>query len=374
MRTQPIPSAYRTFFRQIGLDPDTTRIPSEAAAVARLLQGAFEPTTLVEDARLIALIETGIPLWVIDADLVDPAGLGIRTTVAGDRLGSDPDANYILPGRLAVADAQSVHALLFGDVAPDHRARSKTGRVALFAVSVEGVPAIHVEEALWVCVEVLNSRVMVVLVCPAGARLTAWLRAAGGKLRLAIKGGSHGAPRAGKDAPQVLIPPSAAIAPGRVSEHAQRAARRSMRAQIARLERELSGAFVTAFELGCIAPAGRTSGDPRLLDLGELEQVRDELADRLRAARIEITELAEIHSANRVLLERMLLEPGKYRFVRVARRDLGEPGCGVWQVRPRMGLIGMLAGWWQVKLSSGCPLARGRSSALRPAPLSLSHR
>jgi hypothetical protein len=32
-------------------------------------------------------------------------------------------------------------------------------------------------------------------------------------------------------------------------------------------------------------------------------------------------------------------------------------GCGVWQVRPRLGLIGMLMGWWQVKLSSGCPLA-----------------
>jgi DNA/RNA-binding domain of Phe-tRNA-synthetase-like protein len=158
MRTQPIPNAYRTFFRQIGLDPDTTRIPSEAAAVARLMQGAFEPTTLVEDARLIALIETGVPLWVIDADLVDPGGLGIRTTVAGDRLGSAPDGRNIQPGRLAVADARSVHALLFGDVAPDHRARPKTERVALFAVSVEGVPAIHVEEALWVCVEVLNSR------------------------------------------------------------------------------------------------------------------------------------------------------------------------------------------------------------------------
>ena len=53
----------------------------------------------------------------------------------------------------------------------------------------------------------------------------------------------------------------------------------------------------------------------------------------------------------------MLLEPGRYKFVRVANRDLGEGGCGVWQVRPRLGLIGMLMGWWQVKLSSGCPLA-----------------
>jgi hypothetical protein len=145
----------------------------------------------------------------------------------------------------------------------------------------------------------------------------------------------------------------------RVDEDAERAARRSMRAQIARLERELSGAFVTAFELGGSVPDSAPSGDPRLLDLGELEEVRDELAERLRSARSAIAERAEIHASNRVLLERMLLEPGKYRFVRVARHDLGEPGCGVWQVRPRLGLIGMLMGWWQVKLSSGCPLARG---------------
>jgi len=26
-------------------------------------------------------------------------------------------------------------------------------------------------------------------------------------------------------------------------------------------------------------------------------------------------------------------------------------------VRPRVGLVGMFMGWWQVKLSSGCPLA-----------------
>ena len=72
-----------------------------------------------------------------------------------------------------------------------------------------------------------------------------------------------------------------------------------------------------------------------------------------------VSPAGDFEDANRVRLERMLLEPGKYRFVRVARQDLGEPGCGVWQVRPRLGLIGMLAGWWQVKLSSGCPLAMG---------------
>ena len=74
-------------------------------------------------------------------------------------------------------------------------------------------------------------------------------------------------------------------------------------------------------------------------------------------ARAALRERGEREEAGRALLERMLLEPGRHRFVRVANRDLGEGGCGVWQVRPRLGLIGMLMGWWQVKLSSGCPLA-----------------
>ena len=148
----------------------------------------------------------------------------------------------------------------------------------------------------------------------------------------------------------------------------ERGARRALRAQISKLERELADAFVTAFATGGLGepPIARTR-QARLLDLGELEQVRDELAERLRVARLTITERADAQAANRVLLERMLLAPEKHRFVRLACSDLGEPGCGAWEVRPRLGLIGMLMGWWQVKLSSGCPLAGGRG-LLRPRP------
>ena len=68
MRTQPIPHAYRSFFRQIGLDPDVTRIPSEEAAVARLLHGQFRPENLIDDALLIAVVETGVPVWALDGE------------------------------------------------------------------------------------------------------------------------------------------------------------------------------------------------------------------------------------------------------------------------------------------------------------------
>jgi hypothetical protein len=149
------------------------------------------------------------------------------------------------------------------------------------------------------------------------------------------------------------------FAPGYVSEEAERAARRTLRAQICKLEQELSDTFVTAFSMGGLEIPEHVHSEPRILGLGELERVRDELAERLRRAKIRITEKADVYADNRRLLERMLLEPGKYRYQRVTLADIGESGCGAWQSVPRLGLIGMLAGWWHVKLSSGCPLARG---------------
>jgi hypothetical protein len=153
--------------------------------------------------------------------------------------------------------------------------------------------------------------------------------------------------------------PFAAL-PEVATDAAQRAARRTLRAQIAKLERELSDAFVTAFPMGGIALPAAAAAEPRMLGLGELEQTRDALAERLRVARIAISARGEEQEHNRVLLERMLLEPGKHRFEVMPLSELGEPGCGAYQVRPRLGLVGMLRGWWQVKLSSGCPLAGGR--------------
>jgi hypothetical protein len=39
----------------------------------------------------------------------------------------------------------------------------------------------------------------------------------------------------------------------------------------------------------------------------------------------------------------------------VSNEELGEPGCTRFQVRPRLGLLGMLMNWWRVVVSSGCP-------------------
>ncbi len=163
----------------------------------------------------------------------------------------------------------------------------------------------------------------------------------------------------GRDVVDTGLPP--------VVEVDERAARRSLREQIATLERQLADAFVSAYPRAGIDFAVPAHGGPRMLDLGELERIRDDLAQRVHAARRAIGERAEIEEHNRRLLERMILEPSSHKWVRLARADVGTPGCGHYHVRPRLGLIGMLMGWWQVKLSSGCPLARGRAaSAPRP--------
>jgi hypothetical protein len=164
----------------------------------------------------------------------------------------------------------------------------------------------------------------------------------------------------------VFTAPDALVA--RPGVGAEAAARRTLRAQIAVLESALAEAFVTAFEMRIGAPATTTAsaGVPRLLDLGELERVRDELAGLLHDARAQLAAGAAEQAGKRELLARMQLEPGHHRFTRISCRELGEPGCGVWQVRPRLGLVGMLMGWWQVTLSSGCPLAAGRRRRWMP--------
>ena len=144
----------------------------------------------------------------------------------------------------------------------------------------------------------------------------------------------------------------------------ERQARLQLRRQIARLEAELGGLFREAF--GHVEIPHRVdalAAQPRVLDLGELEAVRDSLADRVSEARQSLAERASVEAGNRELVEQMIAAPQDFKWVRVSREDLGLPGCGHWHSKPRLGPIGMLMGWWRVKVSSGCPLA-GRLAAV----------
>lgn len=137
----------------------------------------------------------------------------------------------------------------------------------------------------------------------------------------------------------------------------EREARAQLRRQIARLEAQLSSLFGEAFGHTEVPHrVGATAAAPRVLDLGELEAVRDELADRVAEARQALVERDRVENENRELVEKMFAAPQDFKWVQVSRQDLGLHGCGHWHSRPRLGPIGMLMGWWRVKVSSGCPL------------------
>jgi DNA/RNA-binding domain of Phe-tRNA-synthetase-like protein len=156
LRREPVPAAYRVFFRHIGLDPDVARTPIEDAVLERMLRGGFLSSGLLDDVLLIALLDTGVPVWALDADAVD-GPLGIRAARDGETLGRSPHAPPLAAGRLVVADASAPRAVLFGELAPDARARARSKRLLLFSVLVEGVPPLYAEEALWSCAAALGA-------------------------------------------------------------------------------------------------------------------------------------------------------------------------------------------------------------------------
>jgi DNA/RNA-binding domain of Phe-tRNA-synthetase-like protein len=157
IRREPVPSAYRVFFRHIGLEPDTERTPIEAAVLERMVQGGFPSRGLLEDVLLVALVDTGVPVWALDAESVE-GQLGIRASYEGERLGRSAQAAVLPAGRLVVADSLGALAILFGELGRGHEPHSRTRRLKLFAVQVAGVPSMVAEEALWSCQEALQPR------------------------------------------------------------------------------------------------------------------------------------------------------------------------------------------------------------------------
>lgn len=160
LRREPVTAAYRVFFRHIGLDPDVVRTPIEAAVLERMLDGGFLSRCLLEDVLLIALLDTGVPVWALDVSTVE-GPLGVRTSHAGESLGHDRRAvaggDVVGAGQLVVADSRGALSLLFAEPAAAHRPMPRTRGLLLYALQVAGVPWLAVEEALWICRSALEA-------------------------------------------------------------------------------------------------------------------------------------------------------------------------------------------------------------------------
>jgi DNA/RNA-binding domain of Phe-tRNA-synthetase-like protein len=150
MRQDPIPWAYRVFFRQVGIDPDTERTPAEQVALDRLKVGGFKSRNTVDDALTIAIAETGVPVIALDGDKVGRA-IGLRLSKPGERLGEG--GRPLTARQLIVADEDRPLAVLFGEIDEGAGVTPDTTRMVLAALSVKGVPRISVEEAVWIAAE-----------------------------------------------------------------------------------------------------------------------------------------------------------------------------------------------------------------------------
>ena len=154
LRQEPIPWAYRVFFRQVGIDPDDHRTPAEQAALDRMKHGSFRSRNLLDDALTIATVETGVPVMALDADQVTTP-IGLRLSHEGERLSGD--GRPLSVRQIVVADPDRSVAVLFGDIAENRGVSPLTKRMLLCSVQVKGVPEISVEEALWTVTEVLRT-------------------------------------------------------------------------------------------------------------------------------------------------------------------------------------------------------------------------
>jgi DNA/RNA-binding domain of Phe-tRNA-synthetase-like protein len=154
LRQQPIPWAYRVFFRHIGLDPDTTRTPIEQLIFERIHDGRFKSRNRVDDALTIAMVEVGVALRAFDADRVE-GRLGLR--LSAEREGFEGRVSPLPEGTIVVADEKRALGILFDRTAEGREVKRGTGRVLLAAVGVRGVPDIALEEALWVAGSALRA-------------------------------------------------------------------------------------------------------------------------------------------------------------------------------------------------------------------------
>ena len=154
LRQQPIPWAYRVFFRHIGLDPDTTRTPIEQLIFERIHDGSFKSRNRVDDALTIAMVEVGVALLAFDADRID-GRLGVRLSVEGEAF--EGRVSPLPNGTIVVADEERPIGILFDRTAEGRGVRRGTDRVQVAAIGVRGVPDIALEEALWVAGSALRA-------------------------------------------------------------------------------------------------------------------------------------------------------------------------------------------------------------------------
>lgn len=153
-RQDTVPWSYRVLWRRLGVDPDTDRTPVEALMVERLEHGGLPSRGMPTDAVVVATLETGVPVVVVDAAKV--AGTpGLRPAAAGETLGGLE--GKLRSGEVVYADEQAPLARLDGELAADRAVGDDTTQMMVCALAAAAVSQIEIEEALWISADLLEA-------------------------------------------------------------------------------------------------------------------------------------------------------------------------------------------------------------------------
>ena len=92
-----------------------------------MLRGGFLSGGLLEDVTLIAMLDTGVAVWALDAAFLE-GDLGIRASSEGEPLGRCGGATRCPPEGWSSLTRSRALALLFSDVAPGNAPRARSER------------------------------------------------------------------------------------------------------------------------------------------------------------------------------------------------------------------------------------------------------
>ncbi len=346
LRQRPIPWAYRVFFRHIALDPDETPTPIEQVSLERMRDGRFRSRNRVEDALRIAIVEVGVALQAFDAAKVE-GRLGLRLSVEGEEF--EGRVTPLAPGTIVLADESRPLGAPVRCRGEKRRAHAQDRAHDPGRDQRQGCARCGARRGLMGRVE---RHACVDFPSPIRRRVEM-------PEELLERTGFAEVPEAPADDTSWLPPAPPEGLDTALFEHDERAATHATcAARSRRWRRELGQLFASAFpRTGIDFRVPAPGGGPRMLSVDELERLRDSLASRICEVKTHLGEYSRAEELNRGLIERMTDDPESHKWVRVSNEHIGEPGCRHWHARPRWGVLGMLLGWWRVKVSSGCPLA-----------------
>lgn len=150
LREREIPSAYRVFLRQVGVDPDRDPSPVERLMLERMREGSLRSEGPVSDALRIAVVETEVAMLALDRAAVD-GELHLRLSGEGEKAALGESA--LDAGTIVLADRSRALVEPFGQPSVPEGC----SHCLFVAVGVVGVPAPALSEGLWCARAALES-------------------------------------------------------------------------------------------------------------------------------------------------------------------------------------------------------------------------